>query len=269
MYIDSKVVDRIKEHYAEMESRGYEIFGLYLQGSQNYLLETEHSDIDSKCIILPSLTDLIKNHRPISTTIKLDNGEQVDVKDIRIMFENFKKQNINFVEILFTRYFVINLKYEYFNKELISRRDQIARMDEKRAINSMIGMSQQKLKALSHPYPSLIDKIEKYGYDPKQLHHIVRLNYFIKDYISGKDYIDCLYQNKDKVDYLKKLKTESMELKEAEKLAWDTDFESYNIGKKYLGDNTDIAFDTEISGILDELYYKTILKRIREEILKE
>ena len=41
---------------------------------------------------------------------------------------------------------------------------------------------QRKLKALKHPYPTIVDKINKYGYDPKQLHHILRMNDFIKKY---------------------------------------------------------------------------------------
>ena len=47
----------------------------------------------------------------------------------------------------------------------------------------------EKEKAFSHPYPATIDKIEKYGYDPKQLHHIVRLWYLIEVYIHEKKYV--------------------------------------------------------------------------------
>ena len=50
----------------------------------------------------------------------------------------------------------------------------------------------EKYKALEHRYPTLIDKIDKYGYDPKQLHHIVRIHEFLERYIDGESYEDCL-----------------------------------------------------------------------------
>jgi hypothetical protein len=36
-------------------------------------------------------------------------------------------------------------------------------------------MMLEKYEALRHPYPSTVAKIEKFWYDPKQLHHIERL----------------------------------------------------------------------------------------------
>ena len=41
----------------------------------------------------------------------MENNEHIDVKDIRLMFDNFKKQNINFLEILFTKFGIVNEKY--------------------------------------------------------------------------------------------------------------------------------------------------------------
>ena len=48
------------------------------------------------------------------------------------------------------------------------------------------------------------DKIDRYGYDPKQLHHILRMNDFIKEYASGKAYKECLI-SKDR-NYLIQIK---------------------------------------------------------------
>lgn len=46
-------------------------------------------------------------------------------------------------------------------------------------LKACYGMIMEKVEALRHPYPSTVAKIEKFGYDPKQLHHIVRLNVLI------------------------------------------------------------------------------------------
>ena len=72
------------------------------------------------------------------------------------------------------------------------------------AISTMIGMATQKEHALTHLYPSKIEMIDKFGYDPKQLHHILRLEEFMERYIAGFSYADCL--KSQKADYLKSVK---------------------------------------------------------------
>jgi predicted nucleotidyltransferase len=106
---DWKVQSRIQEHYEEVVNMGYEVVGVFLQGSQNYELAYEGSDIDSKAIVLPKFNDFILNKPLTSTTHVCKNNEHIDLKDIRLMFECFKKQNINFVEILFTKYYIIDI----------------------------------------------------------------------------------------------------------------------------------------------------------------
>ena len=56
---EEKIMKRVKEHYEEACSLGFEVVAIFLQGSQNYncdeYSEDYQSDIDTKCIILPSL----------------------------------------------------------------------------------------------------------------------------------------------------------------------------------------------------------------------
>ncbi|MDV7399162.1 hypothetical protein RZS08_47570, partial [Arthrospira platensis SPKY1] len=126
--------------------------------------------------------DFILNKNPISTTHVLENNEHIDLKDLRLMFDCFKKQNINFVEILFTKYRIMNPKYEALFQPMFDNNELIARYNNYASINCMSGMAMEKYKALEHPYPATIDKINKYGYDPKQLHHIIRIREFIERY---------------------------------------------------------------------------------------
>jgi len=63
----TKIMNRLQEHYNEAENMGYEIVGLFLQGSQNYKLDYENSDIDSKAIILPKFNDFVLNNKAVST----------------------------------------------------------------------------------------------------------------------------------------------------------------------------------------------------------
>ena len=97
---DDFINTRLKEHYESIKDK-YDVAYLGVQGSQNYELDIYDddykSDIDTKAIVLPSFEDIVYNKQPVSKTLVLDNNEHIDVKDIRVMFENFKKQNINFI----------------------------------------------------------------------------------------------------------------------------------------------------------------------------
>lgn len=87
-----RIMKRLKEHYQILQEKGYEIVGLFLQGSQNYNLDYELSDVDSKAIVLPSLDDILLNKPMTSTTLVLDNNEHIDIKDIRVMFNTIKNR---------------------------------------------------------------------------------------------------------------------------------------------------------------------------------
>jgi predicted nucleotidyltransferase len=103
--------ERVVEHYNESLQYFPEnkIIGIFLQGSQNYGLETKESDVDTKLIVAPSFKEFAFNLQPMSTTHVRKNNEHIDFKDVRLMFKTLKKQNLNFLEILFTDYCVIKL----------------------------------------------------------------------------------------------------------------------------------------------------------------
>lgn len=258
--------ERIKEHYDIVISKGYEVVGVFLQGSQNYDLAYENSDIDSKAILLPSFDDFVLRNNPTSTTSVLENNEHIDLKDIRLMFDCFKKQNINFVEILFTKYKVLNPKYEQVFNRLLDFKERIARYNNYAAVNCIAGMSMEKLKALEHPYPTIIDKIEKYGYDPKQLHHILRLNEFIKRFVNGVTYEDCLEsQNRE---YLIDVKKGIHDLDSARQIAELFNKETGDIKKRYMKDVA-LSVDYEAEKILNKVLVDIIKIWFREDVFND
>lgn len=196
---EEKIMKRVKEHYDYLEKEGYEIVFLSLQGSQNYNLDVYDnyykSDIDTKAVVLPSFKDFVYDKKPISKTLILENNEHIDVKDIRIMFELFKKENISYIELLYTKFKIINPEYKNLIQKLFDNRDDIVNINKNQFLRCISGMSMEKKKALCHPYPNLIEKIEKYGFDGKQLSHCMRLNEFIIRYTSGEKIKDCYISN--------------------------------------------------------------------------
>lgn len=85
---EQQIMENIKSKYNHLVEKGYDVFGVYLQGSQNYGLdvydEDYKSDVDVKAIVIPSLKDLIHNKKLVSTTIDVvdyyDDGQPSDCK---------------------------------------------------------------------------------------------------------------------------------------------------------------------------------------------
>lgn len=266
---DEKIFKRVKEHlyYLKENHPNYNVIYIGLQGSQNYELDTyteEYmSDVDTKAILVPSLKDISLNKKPVSTTIVLPNNEHIDCKDIRLMMDNFKKQNVNFVEILFTKYKIINKEYKDIILELLDLNEDIAHLNENQALRCMSGMSMEKKKALCHPYPNLLDKIKKYGYDGKQLHHIIRMNDFINAYTEGKTFKECLTTYQDK-EFLMKAKLNEFSLEQALYIADSYDIDTKNIKDRFLKEQDEINKETVEK--MNDIQYRIIKRSIENEL---
>lgn len=254
------IQQRLQSDYEHVQNLGYEVLGVFLQGSQNYGLAYEGSDIDTKCIVLPKFEDFCLNKKPISGTLILPSQEHIDVKDIRLMFECFKKQNVNFVEILFTKYRLMNPTYADLYQPMLDNAELIARYNNYAFINCMVGMSMEKYKALEHPYPTLVEKIEKYGYDPKQLHHIVRMNEFTKRYISGTSYRECLESKM--AEYLIDIKRGCHSLEEARQISKQMLDETMDLKNEYVTNH-----QLEINTDVDELMNGVLLSVLKKSFL--
>jgi hypothetical protein len=61
----------------------------------------------------------------------------------------------------------------------------------------MMGMVQEKYHAMEHRYPSRVEIVDKFGYDPKQLQHLIRMSWFLEIYV----YDECCYKDILTLDY--------------------------------------------------------------------
>lgn len=260
------VLKRVQEHNDIAEKLGYEVVGTFLQGSFNYGedMSDAESDVDTKCIVLPSFEDICLNRKAVSHTHVLENNEHLDIKDIRVYMQMFKKQNINFVEILFSDYVVMNPKYEDMFNILIENREKIARYDEKAALNTMCGMAYEKYKALTHPYPATLEKIEKYGFDGKQLSHILRIYEFEQRYINNEKYADCL-KTKNAKQLLELKRNRGITLEEAKAQAKYYSDATKFFKDKYLDDYF-LTKDKEVETILEEVSVSCIKDYLKRQL---
>lgn len=149
------------------ENTDHNVAYISLQGSQNYDMsvytDEYKSDIDVKAIIIPSLEDILKGKKMFSHTYIMEDNSHIDCKDIRLYIDLWKKSNPSYLEILFTEYAIVcNSKF----KALLDIADDIAAANTDRLLSCIKGMQMEKYKALKHPYPTIKDKIDRYGYDP-------------------------------------------------------------------------------------------------------
>ena len=262
---NQKVQDEIQKHYDKLVELGYNVVGVFLYGSQNYELDYEGSDVDSKAIVLPTLNDIVLNKQPISTTVDMGDNCLCDVKDIRKMFECFKKQNINFIELLFTQYYVLNDEYKELYQPMLDNNELIARYNNYASLNCMSGMALEKYNALTHPYPSIKDKIDRYGYDNKQFHHVLRMKEFMERYIDGEKYSDILIPN-EKGMLLAIKKEYIYSVDEAKSMCKSACDYMKQLKDEYMTNNP-VNINQKAIEIMDDVCYNTIRHSIRKEIL--
>ena len=261
---EQQLNQRLFEDYKYVKSLGYNVLGVFVQGSDNYLLSWEGSDIDTKAILIPSFEDFVLNRKPTSTTLILPSNEHIDIKDIRLMHDCFKKQNINFIEILFTKYKYLSPDYEALYQPMFDNNELIAHYNNYAAVNCIAGMVYEKHKAMEHPYPTLKDKIEKYGYDNKQLHHILRCEEFLKRYINGVPYAECLIPT-DPQNLIDVKATYKYSLEEAREIADNCEAIVKDVKQKYM-DTHEVVINRDVETIMNGVLINVLKYAFKKEI---
>lgn len=189
---EASIMETLNEDMEYLKEEGYEVLGVFLYGSQNYQTSIEESsDFDVKAIVIPSPTQMILGNINIKLTVDGTNGT-LTAFDIYSMHHSIKKQAINFLEILFTKYKIINPKYEKLYEDMFTYRERIARINPSAGVECIYGMAQNKIDKVFTRVPSNEKRIDKFGYDPKSLSEIIRLNEFLSRYINGEMYEKCL-----------------------------------------------------------------------------
>lgn len=167
--------EKVLELYPERK-----VLGIFVYGSFNYNCATENSDVDTKAIIIPDVYNLAV--KPIKTrVIELENGEHCEVMDIMHLVANFRKQNINFVEVLFTDYCWVNPRWQMFwNNVFKNAAEEIGMYSPSYCVKSICGQA--------------IHTLKQHSGDAKKYANGLRLKYFIEQYSDENvtSYKDCM-----------------------------------------------------------------------------
>lgn len=180
------IYERLQVH----QNRVKEIYGdkvIYIAavGSMNYNTFTDSSDVDTKAVILPTFEDLVLNEK-ISTTLQVDN-EECSVKDLRTYIAEVKKQGINILETLTTKYYVSSEIMD----PLRDNAEKIAHLDCKRFVNSASGDCFHKLKLWTKSYAAYLTE-EDDTVRFKDAYNIIRLCGTIGKYINHVPFSEAI-----------------------------------------------------------------------------
>lgn len=279
MILDKKGINPKFEHIMKnlqeksrylKENKGLEVAMIALFGSQNYELdvysEGYQSDIDAVAICVPTLESIIKGEPKLSTTVIMPDNSHIDVKDIRLMGELWKKCNPKYLEILFTPYRIINAKYSIDLIELWYMREEIAEANKYGLMHAIKGMAGAKMKALTHPYPVQKMEIEIYGWAAKQEHHIHRLLYFAMDIENvgiENAWIPCETTKQELLDYKTRKTNETKE--EAIQGCQEAYEEICEIVDKYQDKTINEKVFDKLNNLIYNIIYNSIKEKIREE----
>ena len=177
-----------------IEARGYTVMSIVQKGSQNYNLDSETSDIDANAVLLPNTVKELKYG--IAKKFSFAQGEVV-CHDLYSFSEIVIKGNPQFIEILHTPYQIGKtldfLKHCKVNPAALK------------------GIAYEKAKYLEKLRPSSKADIEKYGYIPKNLLHIIRLYDLLEANVPSLTY----EKDSPKHRYLMSIKEGKLSLSEA------------------------------------------------------
>ena len=160
-----------------------------LYGSQNYGIATPESDVDTKVWLMPSFRDLYTAAKPYSKELHYDEAH-VEAKDSRLMIGELKKQNMNFLETIFTPYYWCSRRYATEFDYLRDNRELIARYDVNKGAHAFMG----------HMY-NMYNRFKR-DEKPKQVAHLMRLYDCLQRYVlTDEPYEDLLF-HPHSLDYL-------------------------------------------------------------------
>lgn len=241
------IQEALQEHKQVALDAGFsekQILGVFLYGSQNYGLATEDSDVDTKVIIIPTLEDLCLKKAGFVKEYKY-NDEKVIVMDLIHYVDNLKKQNINYVETLFTEYCWVNPNHAWIWDAFIKIRGHIVSYDKNKAIQSMGHQALHTLRQDS-------SNSKKYAMS-RYLAYFLRTYMEMQNYSNG--YMAALKQPPHVIEELLVLKTGKQDYTGHDVLALKKELENI-IAREFFD-------DVEYKAKIDKEFMKIIVSAVR------
>ena len=261
---------KVQEYHNKAKEAGYDIFGTFLIGSQNYNLDIYSddytSDVDVMVVVLSTFDDVLYNRTPIQRIGYTGPIAGLDSQLHFLTFHEFMSdlimQNIRRLEYLFTDYYVISKPYKELYNKMRLHREAIAKASPYLFATSSVEFVKITFASLVSPYYA---KIAILGYNPKRLHHLARCGKIFNRYLNNESFEDCLKFNGEERDELLMIKTGNLGISAKEAILR---------GENYMNNIQGIAElikqqhpqEYENTAVLD--YLRTIRDSVQKQALK-
>lgn len=168
-----------------------------LYGSQNYGLASLNSDVDVKVAFLPTPEDVLLAGKRQAMTLTKDGSTDNTVlaKDLRDVFTELYKQNLNFLEVLATPYFFSSHEFSPVFDELRDNSDEVARYYERGFYLCTCGL-----------FNKLDTDFQRGRFDYKKLVFGLYLRDFVNKYFDGVEFSKCFESSE--AGFYRELKTQ-------------------------------------------------------------
>lgn len=250
----------LRNRFNDTQQYGTPVFTA-VYGSQNYNLHTEESDVDTKTVVVPTLSQFVRGDNKVSLEYHYgeNNCDNNEVKDVMNFFNNLRKCNPAYLETLFSKYKLHSYDFE----PLLELRNQLVWANPELLGKALRGMAFQKQAALTKPYASKLPLLEKYGYDPKQLLHCHRLLLLAEKLESGEPFGVAMVCSDTERTALLELKSGKLSLSEA-MASCDTALDKLTKVSKALETKPPSGVQEEV----DKRVYALVEKMLRKEVLE-
>ena len=111
----------------------------------------------------------------------------------------------------------------------------------------------------------ILELIDKYGYDFKQLHHLVRVDNYLTRYIAGESYENCLIPTEEMKNFLIDIKQGGLGLAAARELADLSLAHVEKIADEFCSQNQDQE-DEEMRELLQDVSYNIMKIAVEKEL---
>lgn len=214
-HMNSKVKDSV-ELYAknavlfteEQTPFAQDLFFTALQGSQNYNLDDELSDVDTVSLMVPSFEQLVLDINVAKKTHSINYSEGIStIKDFRAVFRTFIKGAVNVYQILYTPYVSVNEKYRKYFDYLRSMADDITSNNQRSIIYSTLGVIRSNLASITRVDERILSSNEL----GKRFAMSFYYREFIERFMDGESFGSAMVtQNAGYLKRLKRWKVDSL-----------------------------------------------------------
>lgn len=238
-------IEKVRSHYdAAIQDGDFVLFtGLY--GSQNYKTDLPTSDVDTKTIVLPSFYRMVFGMANAIRERHMPDGSLMKVMSLQDYSRQIMKGSINFVELLFTDYFVVSDDGKEIFTWLRDNNERLARINPNGTLHACMGHLMRNFK-----------EYQKHNEDEaKAVSNIFRLAQFMKNYsYELMTYKECLIVDSF---YCRDIRTrfEEKDITALLQPAMET-------AEKYLNTYKDVEANEELVDELNHQVYQTYRKLI-------